>query len=61
MLTIAPKMKASYDKKKNELRFTNLNYNILGYIAAGISLIAILAKGAGDTKASTKEINHLSQ
>jgi hypothetical protein len=50
MLTIAPKTEQGYDKTNNTYWFNHLNYNILGYIAAGISLIAILAKGADDTK-----------
>lgn len=50
MLTIAPKMEQGHGEK-----IGRLNLNILGYIAAGISLIAILAKGAKDTKTSKQK------
>lgn len=52
MLTIAPKMTIDYDEKKNELRFQNLNFNIMGYLIAGVNFLK-LAQGAKDTEAST--------
>jgi hypothetical protein len=54
MLTIAPKMTIDYDEKKNELRFKNLNFNIMGYIAAGINFLK-LSQGVNGTKESQKQ------
>lgn len=51
MLTIAPKMEVNYDPMKNELRFKNLNFNIVGYIAAGINFLK-LSQGVSGTKES---------
>lgn len=56
MLTIAPKMKVEYDEKNNELRFLNLNSNILGYIIAGANFLKLA--GATDTKASAEKKKH---
>lgn len=51
MLTIAPKMEVNYNPKKNELRIKNLNFNIMGYIYAGINFLK-LSQGAPNTKES---------
>jgi hypothetical protein len=57
MLTIASKVDVSYEKSGSvhKLKFKNLNYNIMGYIAAGVNFLAKLAQGADDTKASKKQ------
>jgi hypothetical protein len=54
MLTIAPKMEINYDDKKNELTFKNLNFNIMGYIFAGINFLK-LSQGVNGTKESRKQ------
>jgi hypothetical protein len=56
MLTIAPKMTINYDPVKNELRFKNLNFHIMGYIYAGISFLK-LGQGDSSTKPSKKQEN----